>query len=58
MIKEGQRGILLCQRGEGKLSHVINIIKKDGKLFFIDAQTHSQTVNLQREFKTFKLLTF
>ena len=56
IIKENERGILLCERGYGKLSHVINIIKKDGKIIFKDGQVYSQEINLLREFKTFKYL--
>ena len=56
IMKEADTGILLCQRGEGKLSHVINIIKNDDKLIFIDGQKYSQKMNLLTEFKTFKLL--
>ena len=56
VIKDGERGILLCERGEGSLSHVLNIIKKDGKLNFVDGQVYSQKVNLSSEFKSFKFL--
>ena len=56
IIIDGERGVLLCERGYGKLSHVINILKKDGKLIFKDGQVHSQEMNLLREFKTFKYL--
>lgn len=56
VMKEGERGILLCQRGQGKLSHVLNIIKKDGKLLFKDGQSHSQEMNLLSEYKSFKYL--
>ena len=56
VMKEGETGILLCQRGQGKLSHVLNIIKNDGKLLFKDGQTYSQEMNLLSEYKSFKYL--
>lgn len=56
IMKEGDRGILLCQRGLNEDSHVLNIVKKDGKLLFIEGQVLSQKMNLTAEFKSFKFL--
>lgn len=53
----GTRGILLCERGPGLKSHVLNItkIEKD-RLKYIEGQIMSNELNLLREFKTFKFL--
>ena len=60
-MKEGERGILLCIRGGWDSNHVINIIVKEGKLLFKDAQVYSQLgsnkvflSNNYKEFKFFK----
>lgn len=51
----GTRGILLCERGPGLKSHVLNItkIEKD-RLKYIEGQVMSNELNLLHEFKTFK----
>lgn len=53
----GDRGILLCERGFGKQSHVINIMKLEkDKLKYIEGQVFSNEMNLLAEFKSFKFI--
>lgn len=53
----GDRGILLCERGPGLKSHVINILKLEkDRLKYIEGQVISNELNLLGEFKTFKFM--
>jgi hypothetical protein len=53
----GTRGILLCERGPGLKSHVINITKVEkDRLKYIEGQVMSNELNLLGEFVTFKFL--
>lgn len=54
-MKEGERGILFGERGIFKRGHVFNVIRKDGKLMFIDGQSGTHA-NLRDGFVSFKYL--
>ena len=56
IMKEGERGIIFCSRPFPRKGHVINVIKKNGELIFIDGQIHSGRANLKAGFDKFKYL--
>ncbi|SFN64397.1 Papain fold toxin 1, glutamine deamidase [Chryseobacterium oleae] len=55
VMKEGERGIIFGYRGFDIDGHVFNVIKKDGKLMFIDGQS-GKGANLKNGFISFKYL--
>ena len=38
-LGEGARGIVFGSRGRGRIGHVFNTVKRNGKVYFIDGQT-------------------
>ena len=56
VMKEGERGIIFGFRGKYKSGHVFNVIKKENKLIFIDAQTNTGKADLNAGFESFKYL--
>lgn len=56
IMLEGERGIIYGFRGPFIDGHVFNVIKKNGKLIFIDAQISSGKANLDAGYKLFKYL--
>ena len=56
VMKEGERGIIFCSRPFPRKGHVINVMKKNNELIFIDTQVFSGKANLNQGYESFKYL--
>ena len=55
VMKDGERGIIFGFRGFLEEGHVFNVIKKDGKLLYIDGQIANKA-NIRDGYLSFKYL--